>query len=997
MDRFLLSVVLASTLTLTSCQFDDTGIWEKFGEMEESIRDHEQRISALEELCKQMNTNIEALQTLVNALEKRDYVTNVSEVRSNGEVIGYTISFAYSDTITIYHGQDGKDGANGADGKDGYTPQIGVMEDTDGIYYWTLDGEWLLDDKGNKIQANGVNGTNGVTPQLKIENDYWYVSYDNDATWVQLGKATGEDGKDGQDSFIIGVEESETEVVFILSNNTTITIPKHAKSSLADPDDICTAMDDVKFMEYCYQNFDVNKDGKVSPVEAKSVRSIDISELKIYSIKGVEYFEILETFIAKNTLLRNVDLSFNSKLISFSLDGCSSLTSVIIPGSITSIGESAFSSCNSLTSITIPDGVTSIGSYAFSGCNSLTSVYITDIAAWCNISFVDYDSNPLRYAKNLYLNNELVTDLIIPDGATKIGSYAFRNYDLLTSITIPDSVTSIGDYAFCGCNSLTSVTIPDSVTSIGSYAFYGCDSLTSVTIPDSVTSIGGEAFYYCTSLTSVTIGNGVTSIGSGAFYNCTSLTSVTIGKGVTEIGKNAFSGCTGELIVNCNIPSASTSEYGVFYGSRFTRVTIGDSVTSIGSYAFYGCGSLASVTIPGSVTSIGSNAFRNCTSLTSVTIPDSVTSIGGGAFYDCTSLTSITIPDSVTSIGDYAFYSCDSLTSITIGNGVTSIGDDAFWNCDSLTSVTIGNGVTSIGDYAFYSCDSLTSVYITDIAAWCNISFVDSYSNPLYYAGNLYLNNELVTDLIIPDGATKIGSYAFYGYDLLTSVTIPYSVTSIGDDAFYNCTSLTSVYITDIAAWCNISFVDYDSNPLRYAKNLYLNNELVTDLIIPDGATKIGSYAFYGYDLLTSVTIPYSVTSIGSYAFRNCTSLTSVTIPDSVKSIGSEAFRYCTSLTSITIPDSVTSIGDDAFYNCNSLTSVTIGNSVTKIGEEAFSGCNSLKEVYCKPTTPPRGGSWMFDDNASGRTIYVPSNSVSAYKSASGWSDYKNYIVGYDF
>ena len=661
MDRFLLSVVLASTLTLTSCQFDDTGIWEKFGEMEESIRDHEQRISALEELCKQMNTNIEALQTLVNALEKRDYVTNVSEVRSNGEVIGYTISFAYSDTITIYHGQDGKDGANGADGKDGYTPQIGVMEDTDGIYYWTLDGEWLLDDKGNKIQANGVNGTNGVTPQLKIENDYWYVSYDNDATWVQLGKATGEDGKDGQDSFIIGVEESETEVVFILSNNTTITIPKHAKSSLADPDDICTAMDDVKFMEYCYQNFDVNKDGKVSPVEAKSVRSIDISELKIYSIKGVEYFEILETFIAKNTLLRNVDLSFNSKLISFSLDGCSSLTSVIIPGSITSIGESAFSSCNSLTSITIPDGVTSIGSYAFSGCNSLTSVYITDIAAWCNISFVDYDSNPLRYAKNLYLNNELVTDLIIPDGAT------------------------------------------------------------------------------------------------------------------------------------------------------------------------------------------------------------------------------------------------------------------------------------------------------------------------------------------------KIGSYAFYGYDLLTSVTIPYSVTSIGDDAFYNCTSLTSVYITDIAAWCNISFVDYDSNPLRYAKNLYLNNELVTDLIIPDGATKIGSYAFYGYDLLTSVTIPYSVTSIGSYAFRNCTSLTSVTIPDSVKSIGSEAFRYCTSLTSITIPDSVTSIGDDAFYNCNSLTSVTIGNSVTKIGEEAFSGCNSLKEVYCKPTTPPRGGSWMFDDNASGRTIYVPSNSVSAYKSASGWSDYKNYIVGYDF
>ena len=191
-------------------RFDDSPIWEKLNEYGESIRDHEQRISALEELCKQMNTNIEALQTLVDALEKRDYVTNVAPIREDGKVVGYTISFAYSDTITIYNG---KDGANGADGKDGYTPQIGVMKDTDNIYYWTLDGEWLLDGKGNKIQANGVNGTDGtngsngtngtdgkdgVTPQLKIENDYWYVSYDNGATWEKLGKATGDDGIDGE-------------------------------------------------------------------------------------------------------------------------------------------------------------------------------------------------------------------------------------------------------------------------------------------------------------------------------------------------------------------------------------------------------------------------------------------------------------------------------------------------------------------------------------------------------------------------------------------------------------------------------------------------------------------------------------------------------------------------------------------------------------------------------------------------------------------------------
>ena len=241
MKRFLLSVVLATTLAFTSCKFDDSDIWNAINEHTESIKEHEQRILALEELCKQMNTNIEALQTLVDALEKRDYITNISPIREDGVVIGYTISFANSDTITIYHGEDGKDGANGTDGKDGYTPQIGVLKDTDGIYYWTLDGEWLLDAKGNKIQANGVNGTdgtngsngtngtNGVTPQLKIENDYWYVSYDNGATWVQLGKATGNDGLNGinGDSLFREVTIGDGFVIFTLNDgeNSQIKLP----------------------------------------------------------------------------------------------------------------------------------------------------------------------------------------------------------------------------------------------------------------------------------------------------------------------------------------------------------------------------------------------------------------------------------------------------------------------------------------------------------------------------------------------------------------------------------------------------------------------------------------------------------------------------------------------------------------------------------------------------------------------------------------------------
>ena len=239
----------------------------------------------------------------------------------------------------------------------------------------------------------------------------------------------------------------------------------------------------------------------------------------------------------------------------------------------------------------------------------------------------------------------------------------------------------------------------------------------------------------------------VVAIGDYAFYNCSSLTSVTIPDSVTTIGDDAFRGC-----------------------SELTSVTIGDSVTTIGKWAFVNCSALTSVTIPDSVTTIGSSAFVNCSSLTSVTIPDSVTTIGSSAFYNCSSLTSVTIPDSVTTIGNKAFYYCSSLTSVTIPDSVITIGNSAFYGCSSLTSVTIPDSVTTICYEAFCNCSSLKAVYITDVAAWCNISFDSYYANPLYYARNLYLNGELITELVIPDSVTMIGEYAFYNCSSLTSV-----------------------------------------------------------------------------------------------------------------------------------------------------------------------------------------------------------------------------------
>ena len=336
--------------------------------------------------------------------------------------------------------------------------------------------------------------------------------------------------------------------------------------------------------------------------------------------------------------------------------GCSGLTSVTIPDSVTSIGYRAFEDCSGLTSITIPNSVTSIDSSAFSGCSGLTSV-------------------------------------IIPDGVTSIGNSAFYNCSGLTEVVWNASnCISAGSSSypiFSGCSELTSVTIGDGVTSIGGSAFYNCTRLTGVYYTGDIAGWCGIAFasydanplYYAHNLyingalvTDLVIPDSVTSIRSYAFYGCAGLTSVTIGNGVTSIGEQAFLGCSG----------------------------------------------LTSVTLPDSVTSIGGSAFYNCTGLTSVTIPNSVTYIGSYAFFGCSGLKSVTIPNSVTSIGEYVFYNCSGLTAITIPDSVKSIGNSAFYNCSGLTSVTIGNGVTSIGDYAFDNCSRLTEIHYQGTGAQWN-------------------------------------------------------------------------------------------------------------------------------------------------------------------------------------------------------------------------------------------------------------------------------------
>ena len=373
----------------------------------------------------------------------------------------------------------------------------------------------------------------------------------------------------------------------------------------------------------------------------------------------------------------------------------------------------------------------------------------------------------------------------------------------------------------------------------------------------------------------------------------------------------------------------------------------------------------------------------------------------------------------VTKIGSYAFDG-SGVTSVTIPNTVWLIGEGAFQGCTSLPGVTIPNSVTHIGSIAFSGCSGLTSV-------------------------------------TIPNSVTFIGGSAFSTCSNLTSISIPNSVTFIGSSAFSFCSGLTKVNVSDIGAWCNIDFDDYESNPLSYAHHLYLNGSEVTDLMIPNSVTSIGDNAFYGCSGLTSVTIPNSVTSIGYDAFYGCSGLASVTIPNSVTHIGDNAFSGCTSLsnivvandnpnydsrnncnaiietasnkliagckntvipnlvtsidngafsgcsslTSIDIPNSVTSIGAYAFYGCSGLTSIDIPNSVTSIGYDAFSGCTSLNDVYSNisdPSVITMGSSVFYRDPANyvNRTLHVPIGSVASYQADSKWSRYFGSIVEMD-
>lgn len=700
---------------------------------------------------------------------------------------------------------------------------------------------------------------------------------------------------------------------------------------------------------------------------------------------------------------------------------------VIIPVGVTSIGLGAFYKCNSLTSIAIPKGVTSIETIAFRYCSSLTRV-------------------------------------TIPEGVINIGNWVFADCSNLKSVAIPESVTNISNSAFYNCSNLTTVTIPESVKSIGKEAFFGCNSLTRVTIPGSVTSISKDAFRECGHLCII-------------LPDSLQIVEPAFGKCVCRVKTQRWSSVITTLLRNTTLEAVDVEEF----RSLPAALRLSKSLQLIADTTFdwaSTCGKDCLDYLTKSTAKLCAAAFdhpellhffcdhslieakdldtfleeaekRNNVESKALllnyqnTLGDDVLlkvreekdkkkedytdalieriaardpskGITGMTFVITGKLSDVwgsrkeaqtylegygaKLGSSITKKTDYLVtnnmdtnseknrkakeFGAQIITEdefnemigkrfkdapqLSVPTWIRDIPPKAFSNCSSMTSVIIPDTVTSIGENAFMGCSSLNAVHISSMNAWCNIVFFRpspyyrSYSNPLSYAHKLYLNGELVTDLVIPEGITSIGSGTFESCTSLTSVTLPKSVTSIGDTAFYGCRNMEKLTIlgrlnsVGMRVLYNCGNINYDCTYSKSFSLLTENNWIIEngvlkqyngpggDLVIPENVTSIGSSVFWGCSALTSVTVPEGVTSIGANAFYQCRDMTSITLPESLTMIFSDAFEDCSSLRNVTIPESVVLIGYKAFGGCTSLTDVTIPESATDIRFNAFEGCPKL-------------------------------------------------------
>ena len=715
-------MIMQKLLPLLMCVLLLLGCSDKYDDsaLRNDLNDLENRVAKLEDLCKQMNTNISSLQTIVTALQNNVYVTGTTPLMKDGKEIGYTITFSKGNPITIYHGKDGQDG------EDGTTPTIGVKKDTDGVYYWTLNGEFIVVDDG-KIQAegkDGTNGTNGTTPQFKIENDYWFVSYDNGTNWTQLGKATGEDGV-GSDSMFSGVDyETSTDyIIFTLSNGTQIKLPtwsafealqrlcNETNTNLSALQTIVTALQNN---DYITSVDPLTENGKVVGYTIKFAKS---NPIVIYNGKDGADGNTPVIGVKKDT----------DGIYYWTLDG----EFIVVDGQkIKAQGTDGNNGADGSDGVTpkleIREGYwwisydngtnwSQLGKATGEDGKDADSIKITQDEN--NVYFELADGTVITISKTgqsadpniIQFEDALVKAICITnwdkneDGAlsyeeaaavTTIGTefsekgiYAFNELQYFTGLT------SIPNDAFLNCNELLSIKLPDNIISINAAAFRGCASLKKIHIPANVESIKLQAFYGCISLISIDIPASVKTIQAGAFSNCRKLASVTFEK-----------------------------------GSQLK--TIGEIIPSnITKGAFTNCTSLTFIEIPASVETIEAAAFKGCSSLTTITFEkdSQLKIIGGGRDASASP---------VTYYG--AFCSLKNLTTLDMSEctQVEEIGEGAFSNNSELQIFRIGTSIPP-------TCDNNTFYHINSNS----VLKVPSGCINAYKAANGWKNFTSITSL----------------------------------------------------------------------------------------------------------------------------------------------------------------------------------------------------------------------------------------------------------
>lgn len=579
--------MILGLLSLVSCtEYDEVAMWNKNEDMGS-------RLAALEELCSQLNTNIVSLQQIVEALQGNDYVTGVVPVVENGETVGYTISFSKSGPVTIYHGKKGENGQNGT------TPVIGVEQDTDGLYYWTLDGEWLTDDEGSKILALGMagksayelavekgyrgtldewlaslNGSNGddgksayelavengyqgteeewlaslkgsagdqgddgVTPKLEVRDDgYWYISYDNGQTWNKLGPATGDPGEDGDSMFSdIDVSDPDYLVLTLAETGASIKLPYYK-----DKFDLLfvSGSDRVKEMSvYCGP-------GATAEVEYELTNPLNV-QVAIECISHSGYEVAVDKSAKKITVSAPDDPAAitdpESEILVFASDDERTVMRKLVVKQVKYIDYKATRQLDWEKSSVNPR-------FWGEDCKFLDEQSTYDSATgegrWAYTGTVIYITDAA------FSGEAGLQEIVIPASVVEVGRNlwnetggggAFQNCTALTSVVFEgDNLSKINLNTFNGCSALSSIELPESLEKIEYNAFDDCSALKSIVIPDKVTYIGEGAFNYCTGLQEAYIGDGVTEIAAKAFAECTALKTVVIGKSIQRIGDQAF-------------------------------------------------------------------------------------------------------------------------------------------------------------------------------------------------------------------------------------------------------------------------------------------------------------------------------------------------------------------------------------------------------------------------------------------------------------------------